>query len=197
LNSFGNPGSSIVIERQDAFACPWFKIIRKRVRPGGQRVAFDHFSVAQQDYVSVLAVTRAGSIPVVRQYRPAVETYSLEFPAGLLELGETPESAARRELTEETGLHATDIVEVGSTFADTGRLNSRFHAFFAIAEDSESAVAEPGLDLRYFSIDELRGLILSNGFVLQTHIGVLYAAAINPKVCDMLARIGLPGLLLR
>ena len=45
---------------------------------------------------------------VVSQFRPPLNGYSIEFPAGLIDEGEKPEDAARRELTEETGYVATD-----------------------------------------------------------------------------------------
>lgn len=42
-------------------------------------------------------------ILLIRQYRPPVSAYVIEFPAGLIDKGETPEVAAERELFEETG----------------------------------------------------------------------------------------------
>lgn len=44
---------------------------------------------------------------LVRQYRPPIEAYSLEFPAGLIDQGEAAEEAAIRELYEETGYVGT------------------------------------------------------------------------------------------
>ena len=42
---------------------------------------------------------------LIRQYRPPADGIVLEFPAGLIDEGETPETAALRELREETGYH--------------------------------------------------------------------------------------------
>jgi len=40
---------------------------------------------------------------ITRQFRPPANRYVLEFPAGIIDPGETPEQTARRELLEETG----------------------------------------------------------------------------------------------
>ncbi len=44
---------------------------------------------------------------LIRQYRPPVQQYAMEFPAGLIDAGETPEQAAIREFKEETGYTGT------------------------------------------------------------------------------------------
>jgi len=44
---------------------------------------------------------------LIQQYRPPVDAFAIEFPAGLIDAGETPEAAAVRELREETGYQGT------------------------------------------------------------------------------------------
>lgn len=55
--------------------------------------------------VAVVALTGGASpsLVLVRQFRPAVGTWVIEFPAGLLDEGESPEACALRELREESG----------------------------------------------------------------------------------------------
>ncbi|MPY66941.1 NUDIX hydrolase [Deinococcus sp. SDU3-2] len=60
--------------------------------------------VRHADAVAVLALNDAGEMLLVRQKRPAIGETTLEAPAGLIDEGETPEEAARRELQEEVGL---------------------------------------------------------------------------------------------
>ncbi|KEF34324.1 ADP-ribose pyrophosphatase [Deinococcus sp. RL] len=60
--------------------------------------------VRHADAVAVLALSERGEMLLVRQRRPAVGAVTLEAPAGLIDEGETPEQAARRELQEEAGL---------------------------------------------------------------------------------------------
>jgi ADP-ribose pyrophosphatase len=55
------------------------------------------------DWVNVVALTPEKKLLTVCQYRFGVGRITVEIPAGLLEPGETPEQAARRELEEETG----------------------------------------------------------------------------------------------
>ncbi len=56
--------------------------------------------------VSILLLNAAGELLCVRQLRRAIDAYTVEVPAGLIDEGETPEAAARRELQEEAGLDA-------------------------------------------------------------------------------------------
>jgi 8-oxo-dGTP pyrophosphatase MutT (NUDIX family) len=53
--------------------------------------------------VAVLALTDDGRLVMVEQFRHGTRTLSLELPSGVVDDGEAPEEAARRELREETG----------------------------------------------------------------------------------------------
>lgn len=69
------------------------------------------------DAVAVLALIRSKtnafplSTIIIEQYRPPIDRFIIEMPAGLIDEGETPEQAAIRELEEETGFRASGVVE--------------------------------------------------------------------------------------
>jgi len=60
--------------------------------------------------VAIVPVTDDGKMVFIRQYRPPVNSFVIEFPAGLNDTGEGPEAAVLRELREETGYVAGELV---------------------------------------------------------------------------------------
>ena len=58
-------------------------------------------------------ITKDNKVIILRQYRFAVSRYLLEFPAGTLEIGETPINSIKREIQEETGFSANKWDELG------------------------------------------------------------------------------------
>ena len=79
------------------------------VAPDGER--FERDIVRHPGAVAVVPVTAAGGVLLVRQYRPAVDRWLLEIPAGTCDVeGEPHETTARRELAEEVGCAAEALV---------------------------------------------------------------------------------------
>jgi ADP-ribose pyrophosphatase len=60
---------------------------------------------------------------LIRQYRPPVDSYVIEFPAGLIDPGESPETTAQRELMEETGYSGKLIKLYEQSFNSPGLTN--------------------------------------------------------------------------
>lgn len=81
--------------------------------------------------VVVLPRLPDGRFVFVRQFRKPVETVLLEAVAGTLDPGETPETCARRELLEETGYRATELVSLGRMVPAPGYTSEILHAFYA------------------------------------------------------------------
>ena len=67
----------------------------------------------------------------VQQYRYPFHQVILELPAGKLDAGEPHETAARRELSEETGLEAEELTYLGCLLASPGFCNERLHLYLA------------------------------------------------------------------
>jgi 8-oxo-dGTP pyrophosphatase MutT (NUDIX family) len=139
-----------------------------------------YHAVGQRDYLAILARTSDGRFPIVRQYRPAMETFTWELPAGLVERDEVPAEAAARELLEETGYPVRAIHPLGTAAACTGRLSNRIHSFFVETGDPVADFTpEPGLTVALKSPDELVALIRSGAFVQQLHLGTIMLAELQ------------------
>ncbi len=94
--------------------------------------------------IGVIARLPGERFVLVRQYRKAVEAYSLEIVAGLLDSGESPASAAHRELVEETGFRAATMHHLGIIYASPGYVDERIDVYLAELEDAPALA--PQLD---------------------------------------------------
>jgi ADP-ribose pyrophosphatase len=145
--------------RRTVFATDWFSLEEKQLSTGGE----PYFALKCADYISVVALNNNDELLLVRQYRPAVEAYTLELPSGHVESGETPLAAAARELTEETGYVANTMEEMAVVHTDTGRLSNRLFCFFAkVRPSSDAWRPEPDLELVTISRTEMLRSIKSS-----------------------------------
>ena len=106
--------------RQEVYSTKWFRLVAAP-QPDGE----PYYMLELPDYVSVVALTPARELVMVRQYRPVVLRHTLELPSGHVERNEGPEEAARRELLEETGFEAGRLDLLGTLVPDVGRLANR------------------------------------------------------------------------
>lgn len=110
-----------------AFSTPWFDVSARHV-DGDES---PYYILEPFDYVQILASDTEGRFLLVKQYRPAIDAYTLELPAGLVDQDEDAETCIRRELIEETGYQAADVELLGVLIPDCGRMDNRQWCFAA------------------------------------------------------------------
>lgn len=81
---------------------------------------------------------------LVIQYRPPLDSYTIEWPAGLVDASESVETAAARELHEETGFEATKILSTSPIVAaDPGLTNANMQLVMAEVRLKDGDSLEP------------------------------------------------------
>ncbi len=167
--------------RKSVYTTPYFQLIAKTLSGHEDD---PYYAIATDDYVTVLAVTRANEILLVRQYRPAVEDWTLELPSGHVDKGETPDQAARRELLEETGYHATVWEQLGCVRPDTGRMGNRQWCFFAAdaIPCEQEHEREAGVELVVCSRSQWGKRLKPPTFAHSLHLAVLFLAFQQNKI---------------
>jgi ADP-ribose pyrophosphatase len=104
--------------------------------------------ITAPDWVNVVALTDSGEAVLVRQFRFGVEANSLEIPGGMVDKGEEPALAAARELLEETGYRARELVFLGAVHPNPALQTNRCHSYLALgAERGGAAAQDTGEDI--------------------------------------------------
>jgi ADP-ribose pyrophosphatase len=169
--------------RQRTSISPWVDIVAREVEFSPDEPTQVYHAVDQLDYLAIVALTPDGRFPIVRQYRPALEAFTWELPAGLAERGEDPAEGCRRELLEETGYPTRAIHPLGIAAACTGRLSNRIHSYFLeTGERIEDFTPEKGLTVELVTPSQLVSMIKSGEFILQMHLGALLLAELRSFV---------------
>ena len=120
------------------------------------------FVLENPDWVNIIALTRNREAVLIRQFRHGTEEVILELPGGMVDDGEDAETAARRELLEETGFSADKFIFLGKSHPNPAIQNNTIFHYLAVdcekTEDVKFDEHESVLT-RLVSLDEAENLI--------------------------------------
>jgi ADP-ribose pyrophosphatase len=108
---------------------PFLRVRADQVR--GRDEEGVHYVVELPRAATIVPILDDGRVLLIREYRHSIGRVILEFPGGRVDPSETPETAARRELVEETGFEAETFVPLGSFFPAAGLLDHEGFLFEA------------------------------------------------------------------
>jgi ADP-ribose pyrophosphatase len=119
-----------VVSRQTVYHGHAFDVRRDHVQLENQFVSQLDI-IEHPGAVTILPLDAEGRILFVRQYRHAAGQNLLELPAGTLDEGELPEACALREIREETGYAAGNMVKIGEFFLAPGYSTEHMTVYLA------------------------------------------------------------------
>jgi ADP-ribose pyrophosphatase len=155
--------------------CRVFRIRRDvsiNPRTNGER---DFFIIEASDWINVVPMTSSGEIVMIEQYRHGTGELTLEIPGGAIEEGESPAHAALRELLEETGYFADEVILLGRTRPNPATHNNWLYTFLARdAAYTGPPALDEGEDIKVHLVpsDEIP-ILIANGTI--THALVITA----------------------
>jgi ADP-ribose pyrophosphatase len=133
-----------IIETSEGPDMGLFCVRKNRCRSPRTGEEHDFYVIDFPDWVQIVPVTPEDHVVMVRQYRHGCGRTFLELPGGLIDRGDiSPAETAMRELQEETGYQAKDLVLLTKTFPQPAVLN---HAGYTYLARGVKRVAEPELD---------------------------------------------------
>ena len=148
---------------------PWLTARRDKVQLPDGRVNDEYYILEYPDWINVIARTKDGQYVMVEQYRHGLQEIFTEIVAGVMEKGETPLEAAKRELAEETG-YGNGHWELFMTIsANPSAMNNLSYSFLATDVEligSQHLDATEDVRVKLLSEEELYQL-LSKGEMKQ------------------------------
>jgi ADP-ribose pyrophosphatase len=120
---------------------PWWEY-KKDIfeRPDGTTGEYFYGENPGSGAAFIIPVLPNGNILLVRQYRYLRDRFSISFPGGGIDAGESPSEAAKRELLEETGYQVGELIKLGEFEGCMGLVKDMCHVF--LSTDLE-LIAEP------------------------------------------------------
>ena len=158
---------------------PYFALRSNGYRLPDGAVKDPYYVVERPDAAIIFPLTASGEVILVRQYRPPLERMELGLPAGLVERGEDPEAAARRELAEETGFGGGDWEPLTALASSPSLKDNWAYLFLAVGVER---IASPDLDeherveVVTVPVEDLAGMVFSGKIVSSSGVAAVMLA---------------------
>lgn len=172
-----------VLGSEYLFRQPWLTVRRDHVKlPSGVEMP-DYYVLEYPEWVNIIATTPDGLMLLVRQYRHGLQWTGYELCAGVVDQGETPIEAARRELLEETGYAGGQWSELTVLSPNPTSCSNLCHCFIAegvtqvappsqeATEDITSHLFSPGEVLELLRSDMIRQALMSAALWKYFYLG--------------------------
>ncbi len=143
------------------------------------------FVIECPDWVNVIALTAADETVLIEQYRQGSEEITLEIPGGMVDAGENLETAAKRELLEETGYTSDKFVYLGKSRPNPAIQNNWIHhyAAFECVKTGETSFDEhESVATRVVPNSEVGDLIKSGAITHALAVAGFYYLHLHEKM---------------
>lgn len=127
--------------------------------PNGNTANWDF--IYHKGAAAIIPVDEDGKIIMVRQYRNAIDQYSLEIPAGGLNQGEDMKACAARELEEETGYCSENIEHLIDIYTTVAFCNEKIGIYYAkdLIPSKQNLDEDEFVTVERYTLDELTEMI--------------------------------------
>ena len=155
-----------IIHSETLYRGPVFNVQEDSLRLPNGRIS-KIIIVDHRDAVTIVPLDQEGMVWFIRQYRHPVRKVLLELPAGVAEVGESPEVSAQREIREEIGMAAGKLEKIGGFYMVPGYSTEYMHIYLATELQPDPL---PGDEDEFISIEKVpakESLILAETGQLQ------------------------------
>jgi ADP-ribose pyrophosphatase len=133
----------------------------------------------RNDYSTIVPFISDEEILVIKSYRVLVDSILIEIPSGYIDKGESPKEAAIRELKEETGYSAKDVISIGDYTLDYSMFEQRGNLFVAydlVKVGNQSLGIMEKINVESISIKKIKQFLLEGKILNAASIVALYRA---------------------
>lgn len=171
-----------VLKDKKVYETPIFSLNEKKVLPDESENPALFYVINAPEWINVIALTAEKEIVLVEQYRHGIHESTLEIPGGMVDAGENPMQAAKRELLEETGYSSSEWEKMGKTSSNPAIISNFTHLYLAkncIKTDEISLDGHEDIEVHVVPLSEFLNLVES---------GVVHHAIVLAAVSKLLLK---------
>jgi ADP-ribose pyrophosphatase len=166
---------------------PWLTIRRERCALPNGKIMPAYYVLEYPEWVTAFALTKDNKAVLVKQYRHGLGVISIETPGGVVDKGESTDTAIKRELKEETGYEFDNFVYLGKVCANPATTNNYMHMYLATGGEKtgeQSLDETEDVEVVVYSINEIKEMVRKNEIVQSLHVScIMYALNHLGQIC--------------